>query len=75
MLRSVKSGLINRRADRCVVRTPVLVDEEGWKELSEIHCQTFEEVARVRAESEERLKETSAVPISTVSVLLFIELP
>lgn len=75
VLRSVKAGLINRRADRCVVRVPVMVDEQGWEELSRIHCETFEEVARVRAESERRLKETDAVPISTVSVLLYFELP
>jgi len=75
VLRSVRAGVINRRADRCLVRVPVLVDEQGWEELTQIHCKTFEQVCRVRAESEKRLKETDAVPISTVSVLLYFELP
>lgn len=75
VLRSVRAGVINRRADRCLVRVPVLVDEQGWEELTRIHGKTFEEVARVREESERRLNKTDAVPISTVSVLLYIELP
>lgn len=75
ILRSAKAGLINRRADRCVARTPALLDEEGWHELARIHGQTFKEVCRVREESERRLKETNGEPIPTVSVQFFIELP
>jgi DNA-binding transcriptional ArsR family regulator len=75
ILRSVKAGLINRRSDRCVVRAPVLVDEEGWRELARIHGRTYEEVRRVREESERRLKDSDGDPIATVSIQLFIELP
>lgn len=73
--RSVKAGLVTRRCDFCVARTPILVDEEGWKQLARIHTLTVEEVCRVRAESEQRLSEADAEPIRTVSVLLFIESP
>ena len=73
--RSVKAGLISRRSDRCVARTPILVDEEGWKQLARLHARTLDEVCRVRVESEQRLSEGDAEPIRTVSVLLFIEMP
>lgn len=75
IMRSIRAGMINRRADRCVVRAPVLVDEKGWNDLAGIHLQTFDEVCRVREESERRLRETNGEYIPTVSILFFIELP
>ncbi len=48
------SGTFDARTDRFLSRVPLIVDEDGWQELHEIHVETLNRVMEVQAKSAER---------------------
>jgi DNA-binding transcriptional ArsR family regulator len=52
---SLAAKVFDARSDRHLSRTPLLVDEEGWRELVEIENNALEAVLQVQAASAERL--------------------
>jgi hypothetical protein len=50
------AGTFDSRPERHLVRVPTLVDEQGWRELSERLDLTLEECLAIEARSRERLK-------------------
>ena len=69
---ALKSGSIDRRDDRHMSWTPMIVDEQGWKDVTEALEGMLERVFEVQAESAERLTKANeeGVPV-TVSMLAF----
>ena len=64
------------RANRAILRTPMLVDEQGFQELGEMHLETYERTLEIQAKSAERMtkgNEEDAIP--TVSTTMFFETP
>ncbi len=73
---AIDSGSIAQRADHHLTRLPVTLDEEGWKELSEIHAETFQRAIEVEAASAKRMSEdpeTVGIPARVIS--MFFEMP
>lgn len=71
-----ESGTFDRRADRHLSRTPLEVDEAGWRELQDLHDETMAKVLEVQAASAERIsqsEEKASFPI--VSSTMCFEIP
>jgi DNA-binding transcriptional ArsR family regulator len=70
------AGTFDARSDRYLSRTPMLVDEEGWRELVEIHASALKATLEVQAASAERMtKADGAEGIPTIAALTFFEMP
>lgn len=69
------AGTVEARADTHLTRMPLLLDKQGWSELTELHRQTFEETHGIKARSDERRSESGEEPIRCTSAQLCFELP
>ena len=73
--RAMDEHTFDARTKRVLSRIPMLVDEEGFQELSEIHTEMFERVLEVQAKSAERMTGSQEEGIPTVSSSMFFETP
>lgn len=73
--RAMDGHTFDSRPNRAILRTPMLVDEDGFQELSELHLEMYERTLDIQARSAERLtgKDEGAIP--TVSASMFFESP
>ena len=69
---ALKSGSLDRRSDRHMSWTPMIVDEQGWRDATEALGELLERVLEIQAESAERLvgADEEGVPV-TVAMLAF----
>jgi DNA-binding transcriptional ArsR family regulator len=74
--RAMDESTFDARANRVLARMPMLVDEDGFQELSDLHTEVFERTLEIQARSAERLtgKDESA-SIPTISTSMFFETP
>jgi hypothetical protein len=73
---ALAAGTFDARGDRHLSRTPMLVDEEGWRELVEIHATALKATLEVQAASAERMsKVDDDEGIPTIAALTFFEMP
>lgn len=72
---ALQGDRLDQRDDWCVGSSRVVVDNQGWKELAEIHRRAVEEVERVRDESAERLDEGAEESLRAISWVMLLELP
>ena len=70
---AMEAETFDRRADRHLSRTPVVVDEQGWEDLSSLFADTLERVLDIQAESSGRLAETGEEGISAVTAIMSFE--
>ncbi len=73
--RSMDEHTFDARVSRVITRTPLLVDEEGFQELSDLHTEVLERTLDIQARSAERLTGSGEATISTVSSSMFFETP
>jgi DNA-binding transcriptional ArsR family regulator len=73
--RAMDEHTFDARADRVMVRMPMLVDEEGFRELADLHTEMFDKVLEVQAKSAERMTGSQEEGIPTVSSSMFFETP
>jgi hypothetical protein len=73
--RAVEDEIFDARVDRHLSRMPVVVDEQGWKELMKIHLETFLAAIEVRERAKERLERSGEEGIRGRSVQVFFEVP
>jgi DNA-binding transcriptional ArsR family regulator len=74
--RALDAHTFDARPNRALLRTPLVVDEDGFQELSELHDEMYERTLEIQARSAERLvDEDESAPIHTVSATMFFELP
>lgn len=66
---------IDSRADSHVSRTPMIVDERAWGEISALLDETLDRAIEIQEEAAGRLAEEKAKPISTSLAILHFELP
>ncbi len=73
---AVAAGTFDARADRHLSCTPVVVDEEGWREAADVLNSALERVIEIQAESAQRLasEKTEGIP-ATVAMLGFESAP
>jgi DNA-binding transcriptional ArsR family regulator len=69
---ALTEGTIDSRTDTHISRTPLILDEAGWTELSKLLADTLEQTMRIGEESANRLakERTDGIPAS-VSILHF----
>lgn len=72
---ALQGDRLDHRDDWCVGSSRIVVDNQGWKELAEIHRQAVEEVERVRDESAERLDDGADESLRAISWVMLLELP
>jgi DNA-binding transcriptional ArsR family regulator len=73
--RSMDEHTFDSRANRVAVRMPMLVDEEGFAELSEAHTELYEKTLQIQAKSAERMTSSKEEGIPTVAASMFFETP
>jgi DNA-binding transcriptional ArsR family regulator len=73
--RSMDQHVFDVRANHVITRTPMLVDEDGFQELSDLHTEVFERTMEIQAQSDERRAKSGEEGISTVSSSMFFEIP
>ena len=69
------AGSIDARTDSHVSRTPLVIDEKGWTELTELLSDTLNRAIEIQEESATRLAEGKADPIATKLGILHFESP
>jgi DNA-binding transcriptional ArsR family regulator len=65
----------DQRPNRWLIRTPVVVDEEGFAELAALHAEIYERTMDIRARSDERRTGTDDEGIQTMTTNMFFEMP
>jgi DNA-binding transcriptional ArsR family regulator len=55
---AVKGGSMDEKDDRHLSRTPMVVDDKGWDEVSALLTETLDKVFEIQSESAKRLSET-----------------
>jgi DNA-binding transcriptional ArsR family regulator len=74
--RSLDAHTFDERPNRALVRTPLVVDADGFQELSELHDEMYERTLEIQAKSAERMVgEEESASIHTASATMFFELP
>ncbi len=73
--RSMDENVFAVRPNHAILRTPMVVDEDGFQELSELHTEMLERTLEIQARSAERLTTAGQHGISTISSSLLFEVP
>lgn len=73
--RAMDEHTFDGRVNRVITRTPVLVDEEGFQELTDLHTEVLDRTMEIQARSAGRLTGSDEEGISTVSSSMFFETP
>lgn len=70
---AMKADTFERRADRHLSRTPLVLDEEGWGELGELLRNVHGQAEGIAAKSEKRLAKADDEGIPTRLVMMHFE--
>jgi AcrR family transcriptional regulator len=73
--RSIESGTFEQRPERVLTRSLLVLDEQGWNELSELQSATLAATMEIEAKSRARLAETGDERIDARAVLMLFEMP
>ncbi|HEX3362354.1 MAG TPA: winged helix-turn-helix domain-containing protein [Solirubrobacterales bacterium] len=73
--RSMDEHTFDARVNRVLSRIPVLLDEEGFAELSDLHMEVWERTLEIQAKSAGRMTLSQEEGIPTVSTSMFFETP
>lgn len=72
---SMDEHTFDKRPNRWLVRTPLVVDDEGFDELAALHAEIYERTMDIQARSDERRTGTDDEGIQTMSTNMFFEMP
>ena len=72
---SVGSGTFDARGDQHFSRTPMRVDEEGWRELREVHDNALYASFAIASKAKARLEESGERGRDTRSIHILFEMP
>jgi hypothetical protein len=56
---AAQSGTLDELEDRHLSRTPMVVDQQGWKDVADLLIETLDRVLEIQAEANERLANSS----------------
>ena len=70
---AIESDTFERRSDRYLTRSPLLLDEEGWKELNAALGEILERAEGIGARSAKRIAKSDESGIPTKLVLMHFE--
>jgi DNA-binding transcriptional ArsR family regulator len=69
------AGSIDARTDSHISRTPLVIDDKGWTELTELLSETLNRAIEIQEESATRLAGDKTDPIATKLGILHFESP
>jgi DNA-binding transcriptional ArsR family regulator len=69
------AGTLSARTNTHLTHTPLLIDENGWEELTALLAETQKRAVEIQQESADRLAEAKTEPISTKLAILHFESP
>jgi DNA-binding transcriptional ArsR family regulator len=72
---ALNAGIFNARSDSHTSRTPLHVDEQGWRDINQILDNALEAVFQVQAESDERRTQDDTGGIYASASMLCTEMP
>jgi DNA-binding transcriptional ArsR family regulator len=72
---AIKAGTFEGRADRHLSHNVLLLDEQGWKEMTQLLASVLAEVEKIGSASASRLDESGEQGITTTAVLMHFESP
>lgn len=75
LARAMDEHTFDERPNRWLVRTPMVVDEDGFDELAALHAEVYERTLDIQARSDERRTGTDDEGIQTMSTNMFFEMP
>lgn len=73
--RAMDEHTFDARPSRILARVPLLVDEDGFQELSDLHSEVYDRTLEIQARSAERMTKSDAEGIPTMSTSMFFEMP
>lgn len=73
--RAMDEHTFDARSNRALIRMPMLLDEEGFQEMSDMHVEIYERTLEIQAKSNERLTRSAEEGIPTMSATMFFETP
>jgi DNA-binding transcriptional ArsR family regulator len=72
---AVNAGTFDSRPDRYLTHSPMVLDEQGWREMSAVMAKAFAEAEKVESRSAARLKRSDEEGVPTRVVLMQFESP
>jgi AcrR family transcriptional regulator len=72
---SLEAGTLSLRPEHVLVRMPMNLDEEGWREVSDLLEQAMADVLDVYERSAERLADSGEAPMRATAGLALFEMP
>lgn len=72
---ALMAGSIDARSDSHVSRTPLLLDDRGWADLTELLADTLAKAIEIQGEAATRLSDEKSEPIKTSLAILHFESP
>ena len=70
---AIKAEAFERRSDRHLSRSPLMLDEQGWGELNKLLAKTLGEAESIAASSSKRLAKSDDAEIPTRLVMMHFE--
>jgi DNA-binding transcriptional ArsR family regulator len=72
---AIEENTLERRPDRHLTRSPLVLDERGWGELNEVLAGVLAEAERIGSQSVKRLAKADELGIPTRLVMMHFEAP
>ncbi|HET7418106.1 MAG TPA: winged helix-turn-helix domain-containing protein [Solirubrobacterales bacterium] len=72
---SLAAGTFDRRGDRHLSRTPLLLDEQGWRKVASIQDKALGQILKEQAAATARLERKGEASIHAVAGLMCFEVP
>jgi DNA-binding transcriptional ArsR family regulator len=73
--RALMAGTVDARTDSHVSHTPLVLDEQGWTEVTAMLTKTLNRAIEIQEESANRLAEDGSEPVPTMLGILHFEQP
>ncbi len=73
--KSFSASLFDARTDRHLSRVPLVLDREGWDEVTEIQNEALKAILEAQARSDERRAESGEEGLSVSAAMLCFEMP
>ncbi|MEZ5078540.1 MAG: winged helix-turn-helix domain-containing protein [Solirubrobacterales bacterium] len=73
--KSMVAGTIEKKTDAHLSRTPLLLDEQGWEEVTKMLGETLDRAMEIGEESASRLADSKSEPIPSTLGIVHFETP
>jgi DNA-binding transcriptional ArsR family regulator len=72
---AIEAGTFDSRSDRVLAHSSMVVDEQGWSELTDVMARALRDVEKIESQSARRLKRSDVAGVPTRVVLMRFESP